>query len=263
MKFFFLLILMFFLIGQSNLCAEIPGIVLGNGINIRSGNGTQFDIIFKGKIGDIYPVESIENNGWFKIRLPQKINGFIRKDFLIKTPSTVFPMTVEVNASRVNVRVGPDVGTRWLTKFYHGDRLRAYSEVGEWYNIQCSNTRYGYIISKFFDLLDNRKGLITADCVNIRKGPGLDKTVVAKLYVDCPVIYLDQNEEWYKIKIRGGPVGWIFKKFVKFDVEMPITGETKAEPVLNKIKKIDSNRIPLNNMIPDPGIDFEELQFNE
>ncbi|MRG88260.1 N-acetylmuramoyl-L-alanine amidase [Salinibacillus xinjiangensis] len=58
------------------------------------------------------------------------------------------------------------------------------------------------------------KGMVTADNVNIRSGPGLDYEVIGQAQINSSVDILEESSGWVKIHI-GQIEGWMSKEFIK------------------------------------------------
>jgi hypothetical protein len=57
-------------------------------------------------------------------------------------------------------------------------------------------------------------GTVSGINVNLRAGPGLAYSVVAKLQTNEPVTVLDQRTGWYSVSTSTGAAGWVFGAYV-------------------------------------------------
>lgn len=56
----------------------------------------------------------------------------------------------------------------------------------------------------------NKHVLITADFVNVRKGPGLNYEIIGQVKSGEKYLWLDSTDEWYELLLRDGIEGWVF-----------------------------------------------------
>ncbi len=87
--------------------------------------------------------------------------------------------------------------------------------------------------------INNEKGYIKAEDVNLRKGPGTDYAVVDKVDYPSKVVITAKNDLWYHIKV-GDTQGYILKEYVgvgAVPTPMPTpkpTPKPTPEPVIDK-----------------------------
>jgi hypothetical protein len=62
-----------------------------------------------------------------------------------------------------------------------------------------------------------RKGVITAERVNLRNAPDLSGTIITTLSKNTTVTILDQSANWYKICLADNREGWIAKDYVVYN----------------------------------------------
>ncbi len=58
-----------------------------------------------------------------------------------------------------------------------------------------------------------KTGLVNADLLNVRSGPGLDFPPVAQLQRDSQVVILETNNEWDRI----GDNRWVYSDYIALD----------------------------------------------
>ncbi|MCL0067713.1 N-acetylmuramoyl-L-alanine amidase [Peptococcaceae bacterium] len=57
--------------------------------------------------------------------------------------------------------------------------------------------------------------LITTDFVNVRKGPGLNYTVIGQVNSGERYLWLDSTDKWYKLLLRENIEGWVFNELAE------------------------------------------------
>jgi len=62
-------------------------------------------------------------------------------------------------------------------------------------------------------------GIVTADSVNLRSGPGINFEILRKLDKDTLILVLGKKGKWLKIKLPRNSKAFVFKKFLKLGTE--------------------------------------------
>ena len=142
-----------------------------DGVNIRSGPGTTYEIVDRASYGQHYPV--LETSGdWYKVWLGTN-TGWVanwlvaRKTGVSPTsPQTVPPApspspavqtggkTAVVTGSLVNVRKGPGTGNALVGQVARGDELPVLGQDGDWYQIKLANGSNGWVAGWLVSLKD-------------------------------------------------------------------------------------------------------------
>ena len=108
-----------------------------DGVNVRSGPGTNYEVLWEVYKG--YPVKILEKRGkWAKTVDYEKDIGWIYRPLLSKTH------TVIVTANKVNIRTGP--GTKYTIAFKaeEGVIFHLVGRKGKWLKIRYLDD-YGWI----------------------------------------------------------------------------------------------------------------------
>ena len=106
--------------------------------NIRSGPGTNYDIIWK--VGKYYPIKVIKEAGsWFRFVDFEGDEGWIKNTLVRKIPAVI---TIKEN---VNIRSGP--GTKYSVAFQaeKGVAFKIIKKKGNWIHVQHADGDRGWI----------------------------------------------------------------------------------------------------------------------
>ena len=112
--------------------------VTGEIANIRSGPGTNHEILFKAE--KYYPVKVLKKTGnWYQIEDFEGDRGWIHKSLIDKIPSVI------TTKKKCNVRSGP--GTNYDIEFITelGVPFKVLKRKGNWINVQHSDGAKGWI----------------------------------------------------------------------------------------------------------------------
>jgi len=105
--------------------------------NIRSGPGTQYEILWK--MGKYHPLQVLKKSGsWYRFRDFQQAQGWIHKSLLSKTRSVI-------TKRNCNIRSGPSMQNRIVFTAERGVPFRVLTRKGSWIRIQHADGDYGWI----------------------------------------------------------------------------------------------------------------------
>ena len=168
-----------------------------------------------------------------------------------------------VNADALRVRSGAGSNHSVIGLLYQNASVRVIGQEGEWYKVSCvvnGATREGYVFADFITISDNngggneggneggnqggnggdsqnpvgKSGIVTADALNFRTGPGTEHSTLGLAYLGTQVNILGEEGSWYKVScVMNGVLkeGYMSKEFVKIagaDDE-PYDGEPDAD----------------------------------
>ena len=117
------------------------GFVRNDGANVRAGYNINFESLCRLEKGD--PVKIVGSEySWFKILLPNTAHLYIKKDYVDMTSEKGVGV---VNASRVNLRAGPETKYSILGQVSSPLKLDVLAEVDGWYEITPPKGTAGWI----------------------------------------------------------------------------------------------------------------------
>ena len=142
-----------------------------------------------------------------------------------KVEETTTQVIINQGISRLNVRKGPGSEYDIIIKVYPGESYPLLQEQGEWYKIRVDEETEGWLfatyttLQKKTTLLEEEIGQITIkesvlNGLNLRNGPGTNYTIITKVYPGMNYQLLQEQGEWYKIKVDEETEGWLFATYV-------------------------------------------------
>ena len=218
------------------------GYVVGESLNIRSGPGTEYEILGQLNVGSqvvILEQKIVGSSAWGRTD-----SGWVSMNFvsLGEKPAMIGTVT----AKSLNVRQGPGTGYTAVDTIHKGDQVVIHEQTTvdgkTWGRIDT-----GWISLQYVDLQTVEPGAdgettvstgtVTGKTLNVREGAGTGYGVVATLKKGDEVTILEQTtvngDEWGRIES-----GWISLKYVK------ITGTTT----------VPTDQIPTRPPIKDTSI---------
>ncbi len=202
------------------------GTVTGNGLNIRSGPGTQYDSLGSYNSGD--RVKILEqftygnttwgctNKGWISLAYVDLDNGNNTNNNNTNNTSRTGTGTITDN---LNVRGGAGTNYEIVGSYYAGDRVTILEAKNGW-----GRTSDGWISLNFVDFDstgsnnsdveydgDTRTGTVTRG-LNIRNGAGTNYEILGGLEAGTEVTIISIENGWGRIE-----QGWIFLDYVDLD----------------------------------------------
>lgn len=111
-----------------------------------------------------------------------------------------------VNASALKLRSGPSTGHATLSTAPKGDYVMITGKTGSWYQVSY-NLKQGYMHASYLTTYSAKNvelgyGVVTADRVNLRSGPGTSYQAVAQTGLGEKAYIIGFNRQWYKVIIK-------------------------------------------------------------
>ena len=108
-----------------------------------------------------------------------------------------------VAASSLRLRSGPSTGHTILSTAPNGDYVMITGKTGSWYRVTY-NLKQGYMHENYLKtyLAKNVElgyGIVTANKVNLRSGPGTSYRSVAQANIGEKAYIIGFNQQWYKV----------------------------------------------------------------
>ncbi len=117
--------------------------ITGNDINMRSGPGKKYKIIWK--LGDGFPLKVLKRSGsWLRVQDFEGTIGWVHKGVVNRTPHMI--VKVHKNSKkRINVRSGPGVNKRIVAKAYYGVVFRTLGQKNGWVKVRHGKRVTGWV----------------------------------------------------------------------------------------------------------------------
>ena len=139
---FLLLFLLLFVMQATAAIAEMVSIS-GNDVNMRSGAGIKYKVLWK--LGAGFPLKVLKRSGsWLRVQDFEGTIGWVNKNVVTKTPH----MIVKVNKKskkQINVRSGPGTNNRIVAKAYYGVVFKTLQQKSGWVNVQHEQGVSGWV----------------------------------------------------------------------------------------------------------------------
>lgn len=146
------------------------------------------------------------------------------------------PYKGRVSGSRVNIRGSHTTSSDVLTQLKKGQDVTVIEERQGWSKIIMP---YGISTWVYAPLI--KDNLVDRDTINVRSGPAVHYSVLAKLKRGDVVKILDEVDNWIKISPPAGVGGWISSQYVTYLADMSnydkwLEGEKEAKIEFEKIE---------------------------
>ncbi len=206
-------------------------------VNVRSGPGTNYNIVTQVSSGDRLPIAT-QSGDWYYVSRSSGEKGWIA-GWLVnveKTTQTQVPQSsgqiAVVSGSSVNIRSGPDTSYGIITQAGLGERLPVLDKSGDWYKISLSSGASGWVAGWLVAVGtpivqtstpvnsttpstnggsagSGKVAVVTGSIVNVRNGPGTTNAVVGQVSQGNSLPFLEQSGDWYRVKLSNGSTGWV------------------------------------------------------
>ena len=169
--------------GASGTIAYGAGTVNASILNVRSGPGTNYDIISTLSDGTIVVILEQSSSGWYKINY-NGTEGYVSAEYLEEVYTAQnFSAMGQVNEDYVRYRTGPSTDYTILGSLNRGTQVSIIGINSGWYKIQYGGET-GYMRSDYVDIISssssggsspetavNKPGTVNEDYVRVRTGP--------------------------------------------------------------------------------------------
>lgn len=123
-----------------------------------------------------------------------------------------------VVGNNVNVRQEPKMESAVLNTLKLGEYVHVVKNSGEWYGITLNDGNIGWVHNKLVITVDKekdliKKGVVTADVLNIRDKPDVTANNIGKIGKGIEVTIIDKKSAWYSIYIDNKE-GWVHSDYI-------------------------------------------------
>ncbi|EMA6343172.1 enterotoxin EntFM [Bacillus cytotoxicus] len=217
--------------------SELKYTVTADVLNVRSGAGTEHNIISKVTEGQVLQVTG-EENGWFKVNVNGKA-GYVSGDFVTTggTKGTAVQQgtgNYTVNVSSLNVRTGPSTSHTVLGSVHKGKVVQVVGEVQDWFKVNY-NGGTGYVSKDFVTkggtavssqtekpatnnsvaLQTGGAYVVNTGALKVRTGPATYNAVIGGVTRGQVLQVTGVENGWYKVN-HNGRTGYVSADYVKF-----------------------------------------------
>lgn len=162
---------------------------------------------------------------------------------LLKPPSLTYANngTVSIKADLINVREGPGLSYRVVSKVKKGDTLPLVKEEGDWLLVEVSSGKSGWVanwlVSKTSNpsVSNNHSTItVTTNGLRVRSGPGTEFSVIGTLSNGAVLQVLEQDGNWIKVKTPSGD-GWVANEFVQITSRNEVSQKKNSSSITGVI----------------------------
>ncbi|MFF3023372.1 SH3 domain-containing protein [Gottfriedia sp. NPDC057948] len=229
----------------------------GNGVRVRSGAGTSYQIL--GSVNKNQKLDVISlSNGWYKIKFNGS-TGYISASYVGKVTESNNSNTNQVVSSSnyistgngVRIRSGAGTTYQILGSVNKNQRLDVISLSNSWYKIKYNGVT-GYISASYVgkvtesnnsntnQVVSSGNYISTINGLRVRSGAGTSYQILGSVnkYQKLDVISLSNG--WYKVKFNG-VIGYIGASYVEKETGSNTTDSNKVDSSQTDTNKVDSN----------------------
>ena len=117
--------------------------IKGKNINMRSGAGTKYKVMWK--LGSGFPLKVLKRSGrWIRVSDFEGTIGWVHRDVVTKTPHMVVKVHKKTK-KRINVRSGPGTNNRIVAKAYYGVVFKTLQRKSGWVQVEHEKGVRGWV----------------------------------------------------------------------------------------------------------------------
>ncbi len=117
--------------------------IKGNDINMRSGPGTKYKVLWK--LGSGFPLKVLKKQGrWFRVQDFEGSVGWIHKNVTTRSGHMIVKVHKK-SKKRINVRSGPSTKNRIVAKAYYGVVFKTLQQKSGWAKVEHEKGVTGWV----------------------------------------------------------------------------------------------------------------------
>ena len=115
----------------------------GDNVNMRSGAGTKYRVIWK--LGSGFPLKVLRRSGsWLRVQDFEGTIGWVNKGVVNRDPHLIVKAHKK-SKKRINVRSGPGLNNRIVAKAYYGVVFKTLEQKNGWAKVQHGKGVTGWV----------------------------------------------------------------------------------------------------------------------
>ncbi|GAA0711256.1 hypothetical protein GCM10008904_23510 [Paraclostridium ghonii] len=150
-----------------------------------------------------------------------------------------------VKPEKLNVRKGPSTEDSKIGSLDRGMVVEILETSNGWNKVKLSDGKEGWVSG---DYTAKEKGTVTANELNVRKGPSVEDDKIGSLEKGTAIEILEDQDNWYKVKFDDNTEGWISADYVLTESQANEQGE-KVESKENTSDKATNEADQKNDTV--------------
>ncbi|KQL38742.1 hypothetical protein AN960_12230 [Bacillus sp. FJAT-25509] len=230
---------------------------IGNGVHVRSGAGTSYQIL--GSVNKNQKLDVISSsNGWYKIKFNGS-TGYISASYVGKVTESNISNNNQVVTSGnyistgngVRIRSGAGTSYQILGSVNKNQRLDVISVSNGWYKVKFNGV-IGYISASYVGKVTESNNsnnnqvvsygnyISTINGLRVRSGAGTSYQILGSVNKNQKLDVISLSNGWYKIKFNG-VIGYVGASYVGKETDSNKTDSNKVDSSQTDSNKVDSN----------------------
>lgn len=170
--------------------------------------------------------------------------------FQIKASAVSQKITVDTEV--LNIRSGPSLSYPIVQKGRRGESYNLLQTEGDWFEIQLSNGKKGWIASWLVKTVNKEtsqsSGTVTVDRLNLRSDPSLSSAIIKKINSGEQVKIIESSSDWLKV-LSGEEEGWVSRKYVQLNTEKVDSNHSEMITILHNGTNLRSQPTIHSNIV--------------
>ncbi|MES9683400.1 SH3 domain-containing protein [Gottfriedia acidiceleris] len=229
----------------------------GNGVRVRSGAGTSYQIL--GSVNKNQKLDVISlSNGWYKIKFNGS-TGYISASYVGNVTESTNSNNNQVVSSGnyistgngVRIRSGAGTSYQILGSVNKNQRLDVISVSNGWYKVKFNGV-IGYISASYVgkvtestnsnnnQVFSSGNYISTINGLRVRSGAGTSYQILGSVNKNQKLDVISLSNGWYKVKFNG-VIGYIGASYVGKETSSNTTDSNKVDSSQTDSNKVDSN----------------------
>lgn len=131
-----------------------------------------------------------------------------------------------VKAEKLNVRKGPSIEEQRVGSLDRGMVVEILETNNGWNKIKLTDGNEGWVSG---DYTDKENATVTANKLNVRKGPATEYDKLDTLDKNTEIKLLEEQDNWYRIKLDDKKEGWVCGDYVLTESQAKEQNQAKQQ----------------------------------
>ncbi|OSB11579.1 SH3 domain-containing protein [Paraclostridium bifermentans] len=143
-----------------------------------------------------------------------------------------------VKAEKLNVRKGPSIEEQRVGSLDRGMVVEILETNNGWNKIKLTDGNEGWVSG---DYTDKENATVTANKLNVRKGPATEHDKLDTLDKNTEIKLLEEQDNWYRIKLDDKKEGWVCGDYILTESQAKEQEQNQAKQQNNDtVKEVKS-----------------------
>lgn len=184
------------------------------------------------------------------------ISGIV---FMLTTANVSGAQKGIVKANILNVRTGPSLKNKVISKVYLGQQVQILGQKNNWYKIQIKQNKLAYVYKDYIDITNikqkksslklmksakstnNKVAIVNVAVLNVRQAPSLSANIIGKTYINNELSVNKVHNDWVEVIRTDGSKAYLYKEYVTIKEKSNEGNNSTRQQIIDYAKQFIGN----------------------